>query len=228
MVVLLAAVLLLVGALGIWFLGRSPQQMPLSEDRPLAKAALPDRPLRIIAFGTSLTARSFWPERLATALAACLDHPVTVERIAKPGAGSDWALGQVGRVLEAKPDIVVIEFAINDADLFDGLSRDSSYARHLELIGRLAGGPAAPALLLMTTNPVAWGWRSLQRPRLADYYLSYRALAAETGSGLADLWPRWGAVGGDGSHPDPEAEAAIALPVLGRLIGDRYGKDCGT
>ena len=221
--------LVLVGAMGLWLLGNVRRDQPTPADRPFARAQLPDRPLRIVAFGTSLTVGSFWPERLAADLARCLGHPVTAGRIAKSGAGSDWGLTQVARVLEAQPDIVVVEFAINDADLFGGLSLDTSIARHLQLIGQLTGGEDAPAILLMTTNPVAPGWRSLQRPRLAAYYRSYRALAAQTGSALADLWPRWVApIGGDGLHPDPEAEAALALPVLMRMVAERYGRACGA
>lgn len=222
---LLLAGLGLAALLALWL---SPDFRPdAPADRPLPAAALPDHPLRIVAFGTSLTARALWPERLAADLTRCLGHPVMVDRIARPGADSGWGLAQAGQVLEARPDIVVIEFAINDADLFDGVSLDTSVARHLQLIGRLTEGNKGPAVLLMTTNPVASGWRRVQRLRLGAYYLAYRGLAAQTGSGLADLWPRWTVpIGGDGLHPDPEAEAEVALPVLTRLIADRHGKSC--
>lgn len=211
----------------LWLGSDLHQNRPAPADSPLARAQLPDRPLRIVALGTSLTARSVWPEGLASELARCLGRKVSVIRIAKPGAGSDWGLTQVTKVLEARPDIVVLEFAINDADVLDGVSLDGSVARHLQLIGRLTGGQGHPAILLMTTNPTLSPWRSLQRPWLGDYYMAYRALAAQTGSGLADLWPRWASsIAGDGLHPDPGAEAALAVPVLLRLIGDRYGRHC--
>lgn len=217
--------LALVALLGAWELRW--QERPDPQDRALPQAQLPDRPLRILAFGTSLTARALWPERLAAELSRCLGRPVSADRIARPGAGSDWALTLVRRANDVAPDIVILEFAINDADLLDGVSVETSILQHRELIDRLSGTKAPPAIILMTTNPVAAGWRWLQRPWLGNYYLAYRRLAAETGAGLADLWPRWTLPGpGDGLHPDPEDEADLATPVLLTIIGDRYGITC--
>ncbi len=224
---LLLAGLILAAVAGLWLLNSVRSPAPPPADRPLPVAKLPNHPLRIVALGTSLTARAFWPERLAADLTSCLGHPVQVGRVARPGARSDWALEQVERVLAAAPDIVVIEFAINDADLLDGVSVDTSVTRHLQLVGRLTKGLSAPAIVLMTTNPVAPGWRTLQRPRLGAYYAAYRGLAAQTNSGLADIWPRWtDGPGGDGLHPAPEFEAGLTLPVLRSLIAARYGKTC--
>ena len=99
-------------------------------DLPLAPFDRADAPARIVAFGTSLTAREGWPEALAARLEACLGHPVELIRVARNGAGSDWALGQTGAVIAARPDLVLIEFAVNDADLLDGARLAVSRAKH--------------------------------------------------------------------------------------------------
>jgi acyl-CoA thioesterase-1 len=205
-----------------------PAAVPQAQDRPLTRAPLPDGPLRILAFGTSLTARATWPDALGSALTACLGRPVTVSRWAKPGRNSDWALLQNDAIRAPRPHLVIAEFAINDADLRDGVSYAASAAQHQELVVMLKDVAPGAAVLLMTTNPVAGRYR-LTRPWLADYYLSYRSVATAADAGLADLWPRWAGrnVGGDGLHPDTGTEQSIALPVLTGMIAARYGRQCG-
>lgn len=197
-------------------------------DRPAAPLTAADASLRLAVFGTSLTANADWPEALAGTLAECLGRPVDLARIARAGAGSGWALDQIGRVAAETPDIVLIEFAINDADLLDGLWLDDSIANHRALIAGLRAQAPGARLVLMTMNP-AEGLRGLLRPRLARYYGAYRDLAAETGVGLIDLYPRWlarpPAARGlrDGLHPDAatarEMIVPAALPVLAALAG---------
>lgn len=201
---------------------------PPAQDRAMAGAVLAEGPLRITAFGTSLTGRATWPDVLAATLHACLSREVVVTRVAMAGAGSDWALTQTGRVIGSRPDIVTIEFAINDADLIDGVTLAQSRTRHEQILEALHRGAPGAGILLMTTNPVR-GWRGATRPFLAAHYRGYRALAKAADTGLADLWPRWAgtALGGrDGIHPDPAREAQLAVPVLARMIGARFGTDC--
>ena len=201
-------------------------------DRPAAPLNPPPSasgaPLRLAVFGTSLTANADWPETLAGRLSDCLGRPVDLLRIARAGAGSDWAVGQIRRVAAGDPDIVLIEFAINDADLHDGLWLGESIANHRALIAGLRAQAPGARLVLMTMNP-AQGLRGLLRPRLTRYYATYRDLAMETDIGLIDLYPRWlalspGARGlRDGLHPDTATARGVivpvALPVLAALAG---------
>lgn len=167
----------------------------------------PARPAQILAFGTSLTARAPWPEDLGDTLSACLGHPVQMARVAQNGMGSAWALEQLDRVIAARPDLVLVEFAINDADLLDGVSLRRSRAQHADLLAGLRRALPDTRVLLMTMNPVSGPLRHLQRPRLGAYYGMYHELAAAHGAGLADLYPRWQASGPadlpDGLHPAP-------------------------
>jgi lysophospholipase L1-like esterase len=203
------------------------------QDRPLADMPGPAGPLAITAFGTSLTARGTWPAGLETALAACLGRPVRVTVLAGPGAGSDRALAALPRLAALTPDIVLVEFAINDADILDGPGLAGSIDRHDRLLGGIARDLPGARVLLMTTNP-AYGPRGWVRPRLAAHYAAYRDLAARHGTGLADFHPRWQALvrsaGNpyalipDGLHPEPEAAAGLMVPVLADIIAQAAGQ----
>jgi len=188
-------------------------------------------PLRLAVFGTSLTAGSHWPEATAAALERCLDRPVTLIRVARPGAGSAWGLAETARVAAAAPDIVLIEFAINDADLRDGIGLEASAANHRAILAALAQARPEARLVLMTMSP-AERLRGLLRPGLARHYAAYRALAAETGAGLVDLYPRWRALPqaarglADGLHPTDAAAQAVILPVLVPYLARLAGGAC--
>ena len=223
----------LVAGLGLWLLPDAygpaiPADRPLLPWPPGAAG-----PARIVAFGTSLTAANAWPEGLATALADCLGHAVEIRRVARPGAGSAWALGQIGQVAAAAPDLVLIEFAINDADILDGVAPARALAQHEALVAGLGAALPGVRLMLMTTSPVSGILRQAQRPRLARHYADYRRLADRSGIALADLAPRWQAAlaaglpaPADGLHPDDAATAAVAVPALAALIGHAAGRDC--
>ena len=233
--VLIAAVLI-AGLGALWAGGSRAPSAPA--DRPLAPLAAPPgpegEPLRIVAFGTSLTAGPGWPEALETGLAACLGHPVALTRVAGPGQGTAWALTQTDRVIAARPDLVLIEFAINDADLRDGIGLAAARANHARILDRLAAGLPGAQFVLLTMNPVSGPLQALQRHRLPRYYALVRDLAAERDLPLADLAPRWRAAIAadpalappDGLHPDPAAAAAVVAPPLAALIGAAAGRDC--
>lgn len=189
-------------------------------------------PLSVLAFGTSLTARYDWPEALRIRLATCLDRPVEMAVVAAPGMGSAWAAGDgLARVArQPPPDLIIAEFAINDADILDGAWLRDSRRQHEAVIAGLRNHLApGGAILLMTTNPVEGWLRHLQRPRLAAYYRLYEDLAAAHGLGLADMTPRWQAAMAqapllpDGLHPDQAAARALIVPVLADLIARAAG-----
>ncbi len=73
--------------------------------------------MHIVTFGTSLTARGGWQNALAISLERCIGKPVRVTNLAKNGASSDWGFANTDKVIASKPDVVLIEFSINDAAL---------------------------------------------------------------------------------------------------------------
>ena len=206
-----------------------------AEPSDRALAPLPETgPLRIGAFGSSLTLSGGWTEPLAERLTDCLGRPVEIDVVAKAGAGSTWALTQTDRVGAGAPQLVLMEFAINDADILDGVGVGTARTQHAALLDALATETPEAQVMLMTMNPVTGVVRTLQRPRLAAYYAMVRDLAAERGLALADLAPRWRAawetdpalVPPDGLHPTPAANAAVTVPALASLIGVAAGADC--
>lgn len=216
-----AGLLVLVAALAALFVARTFPADPRPQDRALpGGTAAATQALRVTVLGTSLTARYDWPARLGPALGGCLASPMQITVIAQAGAGSDWGLAQLAAVAATHPDIVLIEFAINDADLRDGQSLRDSAATHRRLIVALRQALPDARIALMTMSP-AQGLRGWLRPRLAQYYALYRDLAAELDLGLVDLYPRWLALppaarglGADGLHPEAGVAAGVILPVL--------------
>lgn len=189
-------------------------------DRPLPAFETAGEALRITVFGTSLTADYSWPDGLQEALATCLARPVEVTRIAQGGMGSGWGMGQVPAVISSAPDLVLIEFGINDADLRRATTLGASLRRHNRIIGTLREARPGAGILLMTMTP-ATGIKRLIRPRLPDYDMQIRSMAETLDAGLADLAPRWAAAGmppEDGVHPTDPAATEVILPVLTDLI----------
>jgi acyl-CoA thioesterase I len=212
------ALALLIGLTAFLFL---PMSDSAPHDITLAPQVRRDAPdLRLTVLGTSLTANYDWPDRVADGLAQCLGPRPQITRIAMPGANSDWGLRQIPAVIAAKPDIVLIEFAINDADLRDGVWLNTSAANHRQMILALQAALPDTRVVLLTMSP-AQGLRGLIRFRLGRYYLQYQDVARQTGAGLIDLYPRWLALpeaekglARDGLHPDPAITAALIVPVI--------------
>ena len=222
---------LIAGAGSLYVL--SPPQKAVADRQLPAVVLRKDGPVTIVFMGTSLTAGDPWPDRVTQQLETCLKHPLRAFRIAQGGATSAWGLDQVDVVIAKAPDLIVLEFAINDADLRRGLSTSESYETHRALIARLKQALPEAQVILMTTNP-ATGLRRLLRPRLAAYYALYRDLAAEMDLGLIDLYPRWLALPQaarglkDGVHPSAESVAVIIVPTVTTYLGGLLGQTCSS
>lgn len=217
----------LLGA-GLW-LAYEPRRAPL--DQPLSQnvfSSISDRPLRVTVLGTSLTADYDWPERLET----CAETALSVTKIAKGGAGSDWGERQLDLVSATEPDVVLVEFAINDADLRRGISLKKSHTHHRAILLHLRQHHPEAQIVLMTMNSAHGPRRYLLRPRLPAYYDLYQDLAHEFETGLLDLYPRWRALDkaardqADGLHPSQASAARVILPALSTYLGVTLEEAC--
>lgn len=194
--------------------------------------ALPDRPLQVVMMGTSLTALYDWPEAVRAGLEACLDHPVDLTVVARPGAQSPWGVAQLPQVVQVRPDMVVIEMAVNDADARGGVWLRDSRAAHEEMIEVILAADPAPQLAVMTMNS-AHGLRGLLRWRLGAYYGMVVDLAQDRDVGVMDLYARWlsrpvraRGLEADGLHPDADVARALIREALVPYLAAGRGGVC--
>jgi acyl-CoA thioesterase I len=185
--------------------------------------------LRLVTFGTSLTASGGWQGALATELERCLGRDVDVINLGKSGMASDWGAQSVGLVIAAKPDIVLIEFSSNDASLrrLVGLKKSQDNIR--TIVRSLRNNDPNTRIYLMAMSP-ALGLRGLIRPYLNAYYDSYISLSKELGTGFIDHRPAWANLSDDqlrtaipdGTHPDPRVARTVMVPnIVGSIVGAR-------
>jgi len=224
--------LLVLGLLAVWSaVVIMPRSDNTVQDELMAPWTNGTTPRRIVAFGTSLTDGNDWPDRLAENLTVCFAHPVEVLRVAKPGAGSTWGLEAVFQVIALSPDVVLMEFAINDADLRDGVGLSQSAEQHIEIASDLQAALPDAQIVLMTTSP-AFGLRRWARPRLPEYYDQVIVVAQTTGVAVMDFYPRWREndlreAFADGLHPNDSATSQIMDSVLLDGFARATGRECG-
>ena len=179
--------------------------------------------LKIIALGTSLTATPLWTGEFKVRLESCLRADVEVQTVAKGGATSRWGIQQTQQVILARPDVLLVEFAANDADLRRLISVAESKQNHVEIIQGVRLANPDIKVFLMAVNPT-WGVRgSWIRPRLDAYYGLYADLAKSMGVGFIDIRPRWlwssiGDTVPDGLHPTSRAMMEIVAPYLAEVV----------
>lgn len=184
-------------------------------------AVLQGNAVTILALGTSMTANYQWPHELARELNRCFDQKIYIEVLATAGANSTQADYQFSSRKNRMPDVVMIEFASNDADLLDGVTLDKSRLNHNRLLVRIREEVPRSKVMLMTMSPV-FGVRSWFRPRLAHYYAMYRELAKNKDVVLVDIvngWNKFFVISGDeefpdGLHPRQSLASRIVLPEV--------------
>ncbi len=189
-----------------------------------------ERPLTIVTLGTSLTARGGWQPALEAEIARCVGRPVAVPIVARSGETSRWGLGQVEAVLAHRPDVVLVEFATNDAALQRWMSLDESVRAMRAILERLLARTPRPRVIVMGMNPVL-RLRGAVRPWLDDYVAAHRDLAQALGAEFVDHGPAWRALDRraldraipDGVHPDPAMAARVMVPTLAARLA---GPDC--
>jgi dienelactone hydrolase/lysophospholipase L1-like esterase len=156
------------------------------------------QPFKIVALGDSITegynASGFrkvdapphqpaYPELVAAALQRRFSTPVTLVNLGLGGAQAGWGLGQVGRVVAEKPDLVILAFGMNHSEpapAFEDVMR-----RLLEAVR--TGAPEADVILVagMTGNP-----RVFPPERFIGYRDALRRLEAEHVT-VADVTTPW-------------------------------------
>jgi lysophospholipase L1-like esterase len=181
----------------------------------------------MLALGTSLTTRYSWPQLLAEQLGRCLGTTIQMEVLARAGENSSRAIAQFEIRKHRRPDIVLVEYATNDADLLDGISLVDSRINHARLLMRIHDESPKSIIVLMMMSP-AFGVRGWLRPQLNEYYEMYRGFDDTKQTISVDIRIAWqsflrgpSAQGSfpDGLHPTEVATNRVLIPVLLPLLG---------
>ena len=122
-------------------------------------------------------------------------------------------LGKLDAVIAHKPDVVFIEFGVNDAFLPYKISLQESKKNLNTMVDRILAANPATEIILQTMNSVmdhaTLGVHATDRPQVAAYYQGYREVAKARGLLLVDHYPNWLKIMTDD------------LPLFDRLVPDR-------
>ena len=190
----------------------------------------------VVVYGTSLTIQGAWARSLADYFEKNFPGQVTFENSAKAGMHSDWGVANLReRVLDKKPDLVFLEFAVNDASTHNQVSLEKAGANLDAMVQALRGQNPQVDIVLQTMN-LAWDSPRVpgkkygsDRPDLAAYYDVYRRYAHDHGLPLVDNQPHWQALWDesrekyqdavpDGIHPGDAASVAVTWPAIRTLL----------
>lgn len=192
----------------------------------------------VITYGTSLTAIAAWPKGLQAYFDKNFPNQVTVTNTAGSGRTSDWGLQNLQqRVLDHHPDLVFIEFSINDAVPRQNVPLEKSLANLGAMVTALQKQNPNVDIVLQIMSPVydtpqqPGKTAATDRPQYATYNDAWRKYAADHHLPLIDHWPTWQKLQKDdpdqfkkdlpdGTHPIPEASLAITLTNIQTFLED--------
>lgn len=145
----------------------------------------------VVAFGDSITAGyavrrgfpTFWKEMLAR------KYPGVRIELINSGVSGDTTMDGLARldwaVLSCEPDLVSINFGINDCVY--GLGLEEFEANLVEMIKRIRSGPASEILLLSSQPLETPPYDKL----VLDYYQAIERVAKEMDVGFVDVYGAW-------------------------------------
>ncbi|WP_285008692.1 SGNH/GDSL hydrolase family protein [Pedobacter faecalis] len=190
--------------------------------------------LNIVVYGTSLTAglpAQTWVSGLKDSLNTRYPGKVSIRNSAQVAMHSDWGVSNLkDRVLNHDPDVVFIEFAVNDAFLSYQISLRASALNLRYMIERIRAWKPDVQVVLQIMNPPT-GEHLRDRPNFEAYYAQYKKIGRQMKVKVVDhsYWNeiarneqeflRWVP---DGIHPSAEASQKLILPyLLKQLISAR-------
>jgi acyl-CoA thioesterase I len=191
------------------------------------------RPQHVVIYGTSLSKGGAWVPQLQATFDARFPGLVTLTNSARGGQHSGWGATHVdSAVVALKPDVVFIEFAINDAVTRFDLSVETIRRNIDTILDRIATVLPACEVILQIMNP-AFGkteGESAHRRNQDAYQQIYRDAAKRRGLLLVDhslAWNHLLATEGepavkklipDGVHPNVAGWLRIVTPTLHRAL----------
>ena len=198
-------------------------------------------PCTLCLYGTSLSDNL--APILRTALTAHYHELITVINGALSGLASRSGLAFLDdRVLAVAPDVVLLEFAMNDAHTYEhapdardaGIDIAESAANLETLIDRIRAALPRCDIWVQTMNPAfdvpGNNHGGSRRADLPACYQGYREVAQRKGVGLIDNYAVWEelavsdpervrALIPDGVHPSPRANREVVVPNMLAQMG---------
>ena len=224
--------LALFALLGLTFASAASAAAPPATPRFIA-ALRAGTPQHVVIYGTSLSKSGAWVPQLQQTLDARFPGLVTLTNSARGGQHSGWGAAHVdSAVIALKPDVVFIEFAINDAVTRFDLSLDTVRRNVDTVLDRIATVLPACEVILQIMNP-AFGkaeGESAHRRNQDAYQQIYRDAAKRRGLLLVDHSVAWNhllATEGEaavkklipeGVHPNVEGWRRLVTPTLHRAL----------
>lgn len=192
------------------------------------------KPQHIVIFGTSLSKGGAWVTQMKEALDARFPGLVTLTNGAKGGQNSRWGVANVeANVIAAKPDVVFVEFTINDSVARFDLPLEES-RRNLEtIIDRIHHALPDCEIILQLMNPAVGKkpgessyrrdqekyqqiYRDVGRERrllVIDHTIAWNALLAKEGEAAFLKYVH------DGVHSSAEGYKRFVTPTILKAIG---------
>lgn len=186
---------------------------------------------KIVVYGTSLSAsEKGWPAMLEESLNESYSGKAEVINSAQAAMWSTWGVENLRkRVLEHKPDMVILEFAMNDAFLPYTTSVEAAKLNLEYMVRRIKElYPDCSIFIQVMNMPIAE--HKIQRPNIGLYYEMYRKEAKRLKVKLIDHYEYWVPLlekgetefleyVPDGIHPSPTAQKELILPHILKALG---------
>lgn len=191
--------------------------------------------LTIVTYGTSVTKYGAWVDLMQKWFEAKYPGQVTIINSGGPGQNSTWGLANVQtQVVDHKPDLVFLEFAINDAHERFKLSPETARQNLEKIIAAIRQANPNAAIVLQTMNalwdcPKGFPTADTSRAHMEEYNENYRACAREDKLPLIDNYPDWVRFKKehydqfqvflpDGTHPNKDGVRTVMWPNLEKFL----------
>lgn len=185
----------------------------------------------VVVYGTSLSASpEGWPKMLEQSIDSLYPGQVKVINSAVGGMWSTWGVQNLDeRVISKKPDLLLIEFTINDAYLPYNTSTEVCRINIEYMIDRVREAlPECEVVLQVMNMPIAEHLES--RPHFRDYNDVYYKVGRRRGLKVIDHTKYWEDILAegednyriympDGLHPEKTAWETLVTPYVMRGLG---------
>lgn len=167
-----------------------------------------------------------YQDLLAMGLEAAYGAKITLKNYAVSGTGTQWGLVNIGKVLQADPDLVMLAFGMNDAS---GLPAARYQANIKGMIDAVRKARPQCEFILVATMLGNKDW-TLLHPELFPQYREALAQLCGPGVALADMtsiWAEllkckkdWDLTGNGVNHPNDFGHRIYAQVLYALLVSD--------